>query len=48
VFPVVLGQGKRLFEHGVPPRSLTLVATKSTSTGVLLKTYVPAGPIPKG
>jgi dihydrofolate reductase len=48
VFPVVLGQGKRLFEHGVPPRSLTLVATKSTSTGVLLNTYVPAGPIPKG
>jgi dihydrofolate reductase len=26
VFPVVLGKGKRLFENGVPPRGLTLVA----------------------
>ena len=47
VFPVVLGQGKRLFESGVPPRALSLVATKTTPTGVLLNTYVPAGPLPK-
>lgn len=39
VFPVVLGKGKRLFENGVPPRSLTLSATRSTSSGVLLNTY---------
>jgi dihydrofolate reductase len=47
IFPVVLGEGKRLFETGVPPRSLTLVATRTTPTGVLLNTYRPAGPVPK-
>lgn len=45
--PVVLGEGKRLFEKGVPPRSLSLVATQSTTTGVLLNTYRTAGPLPK-
>jgi len=47
VFPVVLGEGKRLFENGVPPRSLSLVATRSTPRGVLLNTYRPAGALPK-
>ena len=46
VFPVVLGEGKRLFENGVPPRRLSLVATRSTPSGVLLNTYRPAGPLP--
>ena len=48
VAPVVLGEGKRLFENGVPPRGLSLVATRSTPRGVLLNTYRPAGPLPKG
>ena len=47
VFPVVLGQGKRLFENGLPPHGLSLVATRSTPSGVLLNTYRPAGPLPK-
>ena len=47
VFPVVLGEGKRLFENGVPPGGLSLVATRSTPRGVLLNTYRPAGPLPK-
>ncbi|ADE11346.1 dihydrofolate reductase family protein [Sideroxydans lithotrophicus] len=47
VFPVVLGEGKRLFENGVPPRNLTLVDTRSTTTGVLVNTYHPAGFLPK-
>jgi dihydrofolate reductase len=46
VAPVVLGKGKRLFEHGVPPRGLSLIATQSTTTGVLLNTYRLAGPLP--
>ena len=45
VYPVVLGQGKRLFEKGVPPRALTLVESRRTSDGVLLNTYRPAGPL---
>ena len=48
VFPVVLGKGKRLFENGVPPRGLSLVATKSTPSGVLVNTYRPAGPVKIG
>ena len=48
VYPVVLGMGKRLFENGVPPRSLTLVESRSTPRGVLANTYRPAGPLPKG
>ncbi len=48
IAPVVLGQGKRLFENGVPPRGLTLAETRSTPKGVLLNTYRPAGPLPKG
>jgi dihydrofolate reductase len=47
VFPVVLGEGKRLFDNGVPPRGLTLVATRSTPRGVLVNTYQLAGPLPK-
>jgi dihydrofolate reductase len=47
VFPVVLGQGKRLFESGLPPHGLSLVATRSTPSGVLLNTYRPAGPLPQ-
>jgi dihydrofolate reductase len=46
--PVVLGEGKRLFENGVPPRRLTLVETTSTPSGVLVNTYHPAGPLPRG
>ena len=48
VFPVILGHGKRLFEKGVPPRGLTLVESRSTTKGVLLNTYRPAGPLPSG
>lgn len=47
IFPLVLGQGKRLFEDGVPPRGFTLVETGSTPGGVLVNTYRPAGPLPQ-
>jgi dihydrofolate reductase len=46
IAPVVLGEGKRLFEHGVPPRGLALLETRSTPKGVLITTYRPAGPLP--
>jgi len=47
VYPVLLGKGKRLFENGVPPRGLTLIKSRSTSDGVLLNIYRPAGPLAK-
>jgi dihydrofolate reductase len=46
VYPLVLGEGKRLFDDGVPPRRLALVESRSTPTGVLFNTYRPAGPLP--
>ncbi len=46
IAPVMLGEGKRLFEHGVPPRGLALVEARSTPKGVLIATYRPAGPLP--
>ena len=48
VAPVVLGKGQRLFGSGVPPRTLTLVETRRTSTGVLLNIYRPVGPLSQG
>jgi dihydrofolate reductase len=45
IAPVVLGQGKKLFERGVPGIGLELVETKHSSTGVMLNSYRPAGPV---
>lgn len=41
--PIVLGSGKRLFHDGIDTKVLRLVDTKTTSTGVVLLTYHPAG-----
>jgi dihydrofolate reductase len=46
-YPVV-GRGKRLFEKGARPCALRLVASKVSTTGVMMSTYVPAGDIPLG
>jgi dihydrofolate reductase len=42
-FPSVLGTGKRLFAAGAVPAALELTATRTTSKGVLIATYVRAG-----
>jgi dihydrofolate reductase len=43
-FPVHLGSGTKLFRDGVRPAALRLTSTSSTSTGVIIATYVPDGP----
>jgi dihydrofolate reductase len=43
IFPVVVGKVKRLFTDGAPPAALKLVDTKTTSTGVVIHCYQPAG-----
>ena len=47
-FPVLLGSGKRLFADGTIPIGLKLVDTKTSTTGVVIATYEPAGEIPYG
>jgi dihydrofolate reductase len=42
-YPVVLGKGKRLFAEGAKPAALSLVDHKTTSTGVSIDVYTPAG-----
>ncbi len=48
IFPVLLGSGKRLFGDGVIPAGLRLVDTKTSTTGVIIATYEPAGGINYG
>jgi dihydrofolate reductase len=43
IYPLVLGSGKRLFDTGKQPAALELVDTKTTSTGVAIHVYRPAG-----
>ena len=42
IHPLVVGGGKRLFRGGNPETSLRLVESTTTSTGVLIVSYVPA------
>lgn len=42
VFPLVVGEGKRLFPGVTDPASLTLVSAHACETGVLSLTYTPA------
>jgi dihydrofolate reductase len=48
VFPVVLGSGKRLFGDGAIPRGLSLVDSATSTTGVVMSTYRPAGEVRAG
>ena len=41
VHPLVLGSGRRLFEHGTAAASLRLVASSTTPNGVVMATYEP-------
>jgi len=43
VYPVVLGQGKRLFAEGSAPTAMRRVDTKHTGAGVVVSTYQPTG-----
>ena len=43
VYPVLLGEGRRLFADGTVPAALRLVDSRTTSAGVTLNTYESAG-----
>ena len=48
VYPVLVGTGKRFFAQGTPARSLELVSTQTTPTGIIVSTYNVAGPLKTG
>jgi dihydrofolate reductase len=43
IFPVVLGDGKRLFEPGSAPTGMKVENAEVSSTGVVIATYVASG-----
>lgn len=47
-FPVTVGGGKRLFAEGTHAEGLRLLASKVSTTGVIIATYEPAGPLKTG
>jgi dihydrofolate reductase len=46
--PVLLGSGKRLFDADGPAMTLRLTESRTTSTGVTVNRYVPAGEVKTG
>jgi dihydrofolate reductase len=44
IHPLVLGSGRRLFPEGGAFATLRLLGAKTTTTGVVVATYQPAGP----
>jgi dihydrofolate reductase len=47
-FPLVLGSGRRLFDHGILPATMRPVEIKVTDAGIVIGTYEPAGPVHHG
>lgn len=47
-FPVTVGSGRRLFADGTLPKSLRLVESRVTTTGVIIATYEPVGELRVG
>jgi dihydrofolate reductase len=47
-FPVVLGEGKRLFGEGTPPGTMKMVRHRVTSVGTVIATYEPSGEVKTG
>lgn len=48
VFPVILGDGKRLFGAGTTPGGLRLASSRISSNGVAMMTYMPDGAVETG
>jgi len=50
IHPIIVGAGKRIYDDATPKKGLKLADQSTTSTGIILTTYVPAeiptGPAP--
>jgi len=47
-FPVLIGKGKRLFAEGTKPGALKLIDSRTSTTGVIISKYEPAGELKIG
>ena len=43
IYPLTIGQGKKLFADGTQPESFKMVGSKVSSSGAIFATYEPAG-----
>ena len=48
ISPITLGQGKRLFGEGTPPRTLKMTEHHVSDGGTIVATFEPAGPVEIG
>jgi len=48
IYPLILGEGKKLFENGAIPAAFTLTETHVTSKGVVIAGYKRAGEVVTG
>lgn len=48
IYPVTLGQGKKLFDEGTIPAAFTLTETTVTPSGVIMANYKRAGKVKTG
>jgi dihydrofolate reductase len=48
IFPITLGQGKRLFDRGTIPAAFTLIESKISPSGVIIASFKRAGEVKTG
>ena len=48
IYPLTLGEGKKLFDNGTMPASFTLAASSITPSGVIIANYRRAGKVKSG
>ncbi len=48
IFPITLGQGKRLFDTGTIPAAFTLIESKISPSGVIIASFKRAGEVETG
>ena len=48
IFPLVIGNGKRLFDQGAIPAGMEMVDTRTSTTGVMMNTYQFSGAVQAG
>jgi dihydrofolate reductase len=48
IYPVTLGQGKRLFDHGTSPAAFTLQSSTTSPSGVIVANYKRSGEVKTG